>query len=57
MGVKHVDGRKYFRPATLAEIRKIERELPGWKGRLKPDSGPICEAPFFDSRELDELGG
>ena len=53
-GVKHADGRKYFRPATWEEIGKIEQELPAWKGRLKPCTGPICEVPFFDSRELDE---
>ena len=55
--VKHADGRKYYRPATWDEIRKIEREMPGRKGRLKPSDGPICEVPFFDSRELDEPGG
>ncbi len=34
VGVEHVDGRKYYRPATWAEVRKVERELPGWKDNL-----------------------
>ncbi len=33
VGVKHVDGRKYYRPATWAEVRKIEHELPSWKDK------------------------
>ena len=54
IGVKHADGRKYYRPATWDEIRKFERELPAWRGKLKPSTGPICEVPFFSSKELDD---
>ena len=54
IGVQHADGRKFWRPATWAEIEKIERELPAWKDQLKPRTGPICEVPFFSSKELDD---
>ncbi len=52
VGVRHVNGRKYYRPATWAEVRKVERELPGWKGKLWPGDGPNVPVPFFSSKEL-----
>ncbi len=52
VGVKHRDGRKYYRPATWAEVRKVERELPGWKDKLRPGDGPNVPVPFFSSKEL-----
>ena len=53
VGVKHDDGRKYYRPGTWAEVRKIERELPAWKDKLKPGDGPNVPVPYFSSKELD----
>ena len=52
VGVKNVDGLKYYRPATWAEVRKVECELPGWKGKLWPGDGPNVSVPFFSSKEL-----
>ena len=51
IGVRHADGRNFWRPATWAEIEKIERELPGWKDQLVPQSGPALEVPFFSSKD------
>ena len=53
IGVQHVDGRKYYRPATWAEVRKVERERPGWKDQLRPGDGPNLPVPYFSSKELD----
>ena len=52
IGVRHADGRKFWRPATLAEIEKLERELTGWKDKLIPGLRPIHEVPGFSSKDF-----
>ncbi len=53
VGVQHVDGRKYYRPATWEEVRKVERELPGWKDKLRPGEAPNLPVPYFSSKEIN----